>query len=113
MFNLKKVFRKVNQSFEPVRNPQDVIAEIHEAFDSSTERLLNEAKQILSQNSNTDKGEKLKSLGFVKSKDAIEVSEKLKTKKEQEEIADNIHYFRRNHLHNICHLHQSNLMPHQ
>ena len=51
---------------------QAVIAEIHNEFDTASDKLLAEAKNILASDLNVEKGEKLKKLGFRNSKPAID-----------------------------------------
>lgn len=51
MFNLKNKAKKIVNGAKRysylLRNPSDIIAEIHLEFDSSAEKLLSEAKKIL------------------------------------------------------------------
>lgn len=97
MFNFRKKAQQLNQeikrAFEPAKDSNTLIAEIHEEFDSSTERLLNEAKGILAKSTNTDKGEALRKLGFTNSKPSVEAALDIKIKKEKQELAENIQYF--------------------
>jgi len=97
MFNLfkkvKQVGNAVKQSFEPVRDPQVVIAEIHESFDSASEKLLNEAKAILNGSYDIEKGERLKNIGFVLAKKAVEATTIASQKKKNEELANLIEYY--------------------
>lgn len=69
MFNLKRktkqVVNEIKKSFEPVKDPQVVIAEIHNSFDTASEKLLNDAKAILAGSYDIEKGERLKKIGFV------------------------------------------------
>lgn len=78
MFNLKKTAKKailsVKAAMEPVRDPQEVITEIHEAFDAATEKLLFDAKAVLSGSYDTEKGNRLKNVGFVSSEKAVQAS---------------------------------------
>lgn len=98
MFNLRKktsrVINSVKQSFEPVRNPQEVIAEIHNEFDTVTDKLLAEAKEILSGIKDVNKGERLKALGFTCSKAAAEAAGEILKRDKNMQIAENIEYFR-------------------
>lgn len=91
MFNLKRkvnqVAQNVNQSFEPVRNPQEVIAEIHNEFDTVTDKLLTEAKEILAGIKDVGKGERLKALGFCYSKPAVEAESEIKKRDRNIQVA--------------------------
>ncbi len=91
MFNLK---RKVQQMVQPNVDPNVLVAKIHSDFDTSTERLLNEAKSILSKNIDTSKGETLRSLGFTSSKPSIESAADIKSKEENEQLAKHIEYYK-------------------
>lgn len=70
-----------------------VIAEIHNEFDTAGEMLLKEAKAILANELPSDKGERLKKLGFVSSESAVRYSDEIKNRKEKEEIAKLIEYY--------------------
>jgi len=91
----KNILKKVQQSLEPIKDPNVLIAEIHNEFDTSTERLLKEAKEIISKSdkSEIDKSQRLKNLGFKSSKFVTETNEKIKEEKESKELADSILYF--------------------
>lgn len=95
MFNLKRATRKITNAFEPQKDPQVLIAEIHNEFDTATERLLAEAKEIISNEDKlkTDKAERLKRLGFSQSKTVTETAEQIKAAKESRKIADLIVYY--------------------
>lgn len=98
MFNLKRkvkqISQSVKQSFEPIRDPQVVIAEIHEAFDTASEKLLNDAKKILSGQYDFDKGDRLRLLGFTKAKKAVEAAKIIYEKQQSDRIAALIEYYR-------------------
>lgn len=98
MFKFKKIIKaaiaEAKQSFEVPRDPQVVIAEIHDAFDKSTDELLREAKKILAEAQDTAKGEKLRELGFYSSKPSIEASYHISLKQKNEALAQSIEYFR-------------------
>lgn len=104
MFNFKKKVKQLTQSvkssFEPVRNPQEVIAEIHESFDTASEKLLNVAKEILAGSYDIEKGERLKKVGFVSAKKAVEASEIIYEKQKNEELAKLIEYYQINYQNN-------------
>lgn len=97
MFNLKRktkqVVNEIKKSFEPIRDPQEVITEIHNEFDTVTERLLVEAKEILSGIKDVQKGERLKALGFSYSKPAVEAEDEIKKRDRNKEIAQYIEYY--------------------
>lgn len=87
------MFNFFKEAFKPKVDTKVVIEEIHNAFDNAGERLLNEAKGILAKGFNADKGERLKKLGFIKAKDAVEAAAKIKEQKEKEELATLIEYY--------------------
>lgn len=93
MFNLK---RKVVNTF---KDPSVLIAEIHEEFDSSTERLLAEAKDILSKKdtSKIAKADRLKSIGFVSSKTVEEAQKQVNEAAKSKELSENIVYFKQHY----------------
>lgn len=90
-------FPSLKRLIEPAKDPQVVIAQIHDEFDSSTERLLNEAKNILSQNNDVSKGERLIKLGFVNAAKASEAAAIKKQKEISEKTAKSIEYFKQNY----------------
>ena len=90
MFNL---FSKVKAAFEPKMDTVAIIEAIHNEFDSSTDRLLKEAKEILSRDVSTAKGEELSNLGFVRSKASVQTREIIATKIEKEAVAKHIQYY--------------------
>jgi len=87
MFNLKRKVKQIIQS------PADLVMEIHNEFDSVTDKLLAEAKRILSTDYNTEKGERLGKLGFTNSKPVIESIKAIELKKKQKEIAEWVEYY--------------------
>lgn len=99
MFNLfknKKVLKAVNSVKQAFAEPVDakaVIEKIHADFDSSTERLLSEADRIINNNKDTEKGHRLKNIGFTSSKSAVEANVLEKKKIESEVLAAQIKYF--------------------
>jgi len=87
------MFKLFKKALAPKVNEQEVIAEIHNEFDSAGERLLKEAKEILSKNVDTDKAERLKKIGFTSMKDVVEVSIREKEKAASLELANLIEYY--------------------
>jgi hypothetical protein len=100
MFNLKRKVKQIVQSFEPVKDPQVVIAEIHNSFDTASEKLLNDAKVILAGSYDIEKGERLKKIGFVSAKKAVEASTIISEKQKNEELAKLIEYYQMNYPNN-------------
>jgi hypothetical protein len=90
MFNLKRKFTKL---IEPTKDPQVIVAEIHNSFDTAGDKLLNDAKNILSGSYDIEKGERLKKIGFGSTKKAVEASIIINKKKEMEELAKLIGYY--------------------
>lgn len=72
---------------------QTIIKGIHDEFDTAGEKLLAEAKLILAGNAPTDKGERLKKLGFNSSASAIQFDKINAERKEKEELATLIEYY--------------------
>lgn len=100
MFNLKRKVKQIVQSFEPVKDPQVVIAEIHNSFDTASEKLLNDAKAILAGSYDIEKGERLKKIGFVSAKKAVEASTIISEKQRNEELAKLIEYYQMHYPNN-------------
>lgn len=92
---LKNLFRKVKQSFQSPKDTAEVIAEIHNEFDTAGEKLLQEAKAIIAE-TDCDKGERLKSLGFSSAKPVQESNVAKMNKK----LAETIEYYRQYYPHN-------------
>lgn len=90
---MKSILNYLKKAVTPKVDTQAIIAEIHNEFDTAGEKLLNEARRILQSDYDTSKGERLKSIGFTSSKDAINAEAKLKEKKEQKELAELIGYY--------------------
>lgn len=97
MFNLRKKAKQmvfsVKQSLEPVKYPQALIAEIHEEFDTATDKLLAQAKDILCKEVGS-KGERLKKLGFISTKSASEAETLIRQQEYNLEISERVEYFR-------------------
>lgn len=94
MFNLfSKAKNAVRNLAQTNVNTNVLVAKIHSDFDTSTERLLNEAKAILSKNVDTSKGEQLRNLGFVRSKPSIESAVEIQQKQENETVAKHIEHY--------------------
>lgn len=91
MFNLKKSIKKVQQSF---KDPQTIVAEIHEAFDTATDKLLKEAKDILAGSFDIEKGKRLKKVGFVMAKKVKESENLIRQKNNSENLAKQIEYYK-------------------
>jgi hypothetical protein len=69
------------------------IEQIHNEFDTAGERLLCEAKELLSKESDTNKGERLKKIGFRSSLHAVK-ADNINTKRQiQKEIATSVEYY--------------------
>jgi hypothetical protein len=77
-------------------NINDIILEIHKSYDTSVDRLLSEAKEILANCETEDikKGERLLKLGFINSTKAKQSEETLRKKKEVETKAKLIEYYK-------------------
>ena len=103
MFNLKRKVKQIGQSVKrlgPIIDTQLVIAEIHESFDSASEKLLNDAKAILAGSYDIEKGERLKKIGFVLAKKAVEASAIISENKRNEELANLIEYYQMHYPNN-------------
>lgn len=104
MFNLRKKVaefsQNVKRTLEPTKDPQEVIAEIHESFDTASEKLLNDAKAILAGSYDIEKGERLKNIGFTNAKKAVEATVVVTEKKKNEELAKLIEYYQMHYPNN-------------
>lgn len=67
------------------KTPNQIVQEIHDAFDSAQERLLTEAKAMLS-GENTEIGERAKKIGFTNTPAAKKFDSLVKTKQQAEMI---------------------------
>ena len=81
-----KFIKKVKQSLQ---DPNEVIEKIHYEFDSASERLLKEAKEIIARNKDADKGERLKKIGFGSAAPVVQSEEN----KQKEKLANQIEYY--------------------
>lgn len=84
MFNLLK--RAVN--------PQKVIQQIHNEFDTAGDRLLKQAESILSKSTDTSKAERLKKLGFASAGPVSRANTYKDQKEKSYALAQRIEYFR-------------------
>jgi hypothetical protein len=91
---LKRIKQEVKESFEPYRDPMEVIAEIHAEFDSATDKLFKEAQEILSRNDIDNEGLTLRQLGFNKTHKAMQTELAIGEKAKGKNLADNIAYFK-------------------
>ncbi len=95
-FKKKTVDKVVNTVKQAFADEHEIIADIHNAFDSASERLLNEAKSIID-NAKEDliaKGNRLKSLGFNSSKVAIQSDKEVQKQKDSKDLAEHIMYYK-------------------
>jgi len=72
------------------------IEKIHAEFDSASEKLLKEAKEIIAKNKSASKGDRLKSLGFS---NAEPVTQSIENRQKQE-LANLIEYYQQWYPHN-------------
>lgn len=94
---IKQLFRKAREiqvAVTPRKPDSVIIEEIHNEFDSATDRLYNEAKSILSQEVDTEKGGKLAKLGFGQCKEAIASKTIESLRNSKKALAESIEYFR-------------------
>lgn len=85
--------------FKSRKSTGKIIAEIHNEFDSASERLLKEAKELLS-GINTEKADRLSKLGFSNAKAVKETKEATELKRKNEALASKVEYFRQWYPHN-------------
>lgn len=78
--------------FKAKKTPAQIVAEIHNEFDSASERLLKEAKALLN-SKDTSKGERLKQLGFVNAKPVKEIEDLRQKEWATKQLAENVSYF--------------------
>jgi len=100
MFNLfKKQDKPVawTQNTPTQSNKEVVVIEmIHNEFDTAVDRLLLEAKDIISKMdmSIIDKGDRLSKLGFISTEDARIAAKQIREKAEKEELSKHIMYYK-------------------
>lgn len=101
MFNLKSRFSKakktIAQAVSTPKDPQVIIAEIHAEFDTASERLLKEAKEVLAGSYDLEKGKRLAAVGFVQSKTAVESDLIAKDIAEKTRLSERIEYYKQNY----------------
>lgn len=84
--------------FKAKKTTDEVIAEIHSDFDTASERLLKEAKEIVAQD--TGKGDRLRSLGFSNALPVKETDDVRKAQYEVRQLAERVSYFNQWYPHN-------------
>jgi hypothetical protein len=90
---LKAIKAFFAENIPAVETTEQIIEKIHNEFDTAGEKLLAEAKQILAQEHDTSKGDRLKSLGFTKCA-SVELASKIKLEKAQsKETAERVQYY--------------------
>jgi hypothetical protein len=97
IFNMNLLRNKFKVS-KP-KTEQEIIREIHDSFDRAQDELLAQAKEIIGQieskDSDIEKGERLKALGFISSKTVKEVEVKKSKLLESKKDADLVEYYKR------------------
>lgn len=81
------------------KSSEQIIAEIHNEFDSASEKLLQEAKSLIS-GINTNKADRLKNLGFSIAKPVKETEQARQLKAKNDELAKKVSYFAQWYPHN-------------
>jgi len=95
-----QIATQIKQAVETPKDPNVIVAEIHEAFDTASEKLLNEAKNILAGSYDIEKGERLKKAGFVRAKKAVEATTVVNEKSNMKRVAELIGYYQMNYPNN-------------
>ena len=96
MFNLtKKEVAKATQQFISSFTPTVTVKMIHDEFDSAVDGLINKAINL--KPDDKEKHDKLKSLGFGKSKHVIQTEALVYEANEQKKISDFVNYYRQNY----------------
>src|ERR1700753_1017983 len=80
--------------FNYFKSASKVIAEIHDEFDTAGDKLLAEAKSILSGEIDTSKADRLMALGFTKAASVGKVKELKEQQIALRELAEAIEYYR-------------------
>jgi hypothetical protein len=83
----------VKKAFTPQKSVQAIIAEIHNEFDTASEKLLNEAKEILAGSYDIEKGERLKKVGFTSARKVAEAEEVILQLNDSKELARLVDYY--------------------
>lgn len=84
--------------FKAKKTTEQIIAEIHNEFDSASERLLQEAKNIVVKDNG--KSERLGRLGFSSSRPVKEVEKTRKAQNDARQLAERVSYFKQWYPHN-------------
>lgn len=87
-----KLFKRAKEKVFPT-DVNKVIEQIHNDFDTAGEKLLIEAKEILSKEVDCSKGKRLESLGFLSSKSVVEAKQLQSEKDKKKELATLIEYY--------------------
>ncbi len=91
---IKVMLTNLKNKFKRKKTMQEVIAEIHNDFDTAGEKILADAKAILAEATpDPEKALRLKNLGFTKSAPAWELEKSLKKKREMQELAKLVEYY--------------------
>lgn len=77
-----------------LKSSNEIVKEIHHAFDSAQERLLLEAKEIINSTFIDNKAERLEKAGFINSERVVSYNKNKKRLVENKEQADLIEYYK-------------------
>ena len=86
-FKSKKTENVVTQPKPLSTKTRAIIEQIHDDFDTGSQKLLDEALLIINKETKTDKGERISSLGFTAAKPAVEAQKIVTEKREKESLA--------------------------
>ena len=95
MFNLKRKLQNAVHSIQPPVDVNAIIEEIHNEFDSASEKLLNEARDILNGSYDIEKGNRLNKLGFRSAKKAVEAQSIKDQLSKKEELNERIMFYQK------------------
>jgi hypothetical protein len=84
--------------FKAKKTTEQIIAEIHSEFDSASEKLLQEAKDIIIKDN--DKGDRLARLGFSSAKPVKENEDVRKAQRDSRYVSERVSYFNQWYPHN-------------
>lgn len=84
----KNIFKKVTSLVEVQgQSTNELVAEIHDSFNTASDKALEEAKCILADIQISKKGELLSELGFTSTKESVKNTEQIKEKQQKENLS--------------------------
>lgn len=89
------VIEQILEQAAPEKSVQEIIQEIHDAYDGSAKAILEESQKVIAESDTADinKGERLAKLGFTGTKKAVSTERAIQLKKRAEDNAKLVQYY--------------------